>query len=108
VLQADTVQCMTRDHLAGHLAARVSPGMAAMLSPGYGFGLGFGVRLKDEAAELPGSPGFYFWSGTGGTMFWVDPVLQVAAVFMTQAPGLSRQSYRRWFVRRVYEALENR
>ena len=79
-----------------------------MLSPGYGFGLGFGVRLKDEAAELPGSPGFYFWSGTGGTMFWVDPVLKVAAVFMTQAPGLSRQSYRRWFVRRVYEALDRR
>jgi CubicO group peptidase (beta-lactamase class C family) len=108
LLQAATVQCMTRDHLAGHLAARVSPGMAAMLSPGYGFGLGFGVRLRGVEAELPGSPGFYFWSGTGGTMFWVDPVLQVAAVFMTQAPGLSRQHYRRWFVRRVYEALESR
>ena len=107
MLQADTVQCMTRDHISGRLAARVAPGIAAMLSPGYGFGLGFGVRLKDGAADLPGSPGFYFWSGTCGTMFWVDPVLQVAAVFMTQAPGLSRQSYRRWFVRRVYEALES-
>ena len=108
VLKANTVQCMTRDHISGRLAARIAPGMAAMLSPGYGFGLGFGVRLKDEAAELPGSPGFYFWSGTGGTMFWVDPVLKVAAVLMTQAPGLSRQSYRRWFVRRVYEALDRR
>ena len=38
-------------------------------------------------------------------MFWVDPQEELVAVYMTQAPGLSRQHYRRWIMNRVYEAL---
>jgi CubicO group peptidase (beta-lactamase class C family) len=108
LLREDTVQHMTKDHIAGKLAAPVTPGQAAMQLSGYGFGLGFGVRLSGNPGDAPGSPGMFFWSGTGGTMFWVDPKEELVVVYMTQAPGLSRQHYRRWIMTRVYEALEVR
>ena len=44
-----------------------------LLLPGYGFGLGFAVRTQSGFAPQPGSPGQYFWSGIGGTSFFVDP-----------------------------------
>ena len=105
LLSEDTVQYMTTDHIAGKLSAPLTPGQAAMQLPGFGFGLGFGVRLHGNPSDAPGSPGLFFWSGTGGTMFWVDPNEELVVVYLTQAPGLSRQHYRRWIMTRVYEAL---
>ena len=106
LLQEDTVKRMTKDHIAGRLSTPVTPGQAALQLPGYGFGLGVGVRLSGCPNDAPGNPGLFFWSGTGGTMFWVDPQAKLVTVYMTQAPGLSRQHYRRWIMTRVYEALE--
>ena len=105
LLRQDTVQYMTTDHITGKLSAPVTPGQAAMQLPGFGFGLGFGVRLRGNPNDAPGGPGLFFWTGTGGTMFWVDPNEELVVVYMTQAPGLSRQHYRRWIMARVYEAL---
>lgn len=106
LLQADTVRKMTNDHLHGRLSAPVSPGHAALQLPAYGFGLGLTVRLDWSPNDLPGDPGIFFWSGTSGTMFWVDPQAQLVDVYMTQSPGLSRQHYRRWIMPKVYEAIE--
>ena len=106
LLREDTVRAMTRDHIQGRLSTPVTPGQAAMQLPGYGFGLGFGVRLGECPNGAPGNPDLYFWSGTCGTMFWVDPQAQLVVVYMTQVPGLSRQYYRRWIMARVYEAIE--
>lgn len=108
LLREDTVQHMTSDHITGKLSAPITPGQAAMQLPGFGFGLGFGVRLRGNPNDAPGGPGLFFWSGTGGTMFWVDPNEELVVVYMTQAPGLSRQHYRRWIMARVYEALDLR
>lgn len=105
LLRDDTVRQMTTDHITGKLSAPVTPGQAAMQLPGFGFGLGLGVRLRGNPSDAPGGPGLFFWSGTGGTMFWVDPNEELVVVYMTQAPGLSRQHYRRWIMTRVYEAL---
>ena len=105
LLREDTVQHMTTDQITGKFSTPVTPGQAAMQWPGFGFGLGFGVRLRGIPSDAPGGPGLFFWSGTGGTMFWVDPQEELVAVYMTQAPGLSRQHYRRWIMNRVYEAL---
>jgi CubicO group peptidase (beta-lactamase class C family) len=56
--------------------------------PGYGFGLGFAVRLSAGQAPYPGSEGDYFWGGSAGTVFWVDPKEDLTAVFMTQRFGV--------------------
>jgi CubicO group peptidase (beta-lactamase class C family) len=58
----------------------------ALLAPGHGFGLGFGVRLQYGLAMTPGSVGDYFWGGWAGTTFRVSPQDSLFAIFMTQAP----------------------
>lgn len=106
LLQRETLLSMARDHLGpDRVAAPQEPGMAALNEPGYGFGLGVAVRLPGAGGDLPGAPGFFFWSGTAGTLFWVDPAHDLAAVYMSQAPGASRQHYRRLVIRGVYQGL---
>ena len=107
LLQPSTLEAMVRDHLAPRqVLAQPTPGEAALQSPGYGFGHGVAVRLLGSDASLPHSPGTFVWSGTAGTLFWVDPVLQLVAVYMTQAPGASRQRYRRLISQWVYRAVD--
>jgi CubicO group peptidase (beta-lactamase class C family) len=80
VLSPATVAYMTVDPL-GHSIRKASyypPG------PGYGFGLGFAVRLVDGEAPCPGSRGDYFWSGVGGTYFWVDPARHLRQLRLPQ------------------------
>ena len=76
-----------------------------MQSPGYGFGLGVAVRLADGLALVPGSAGDFFWSGTAGTSFFVDPKLELVTIFMAQAPGMSRLRYRRLMRQLVYQSI---
>ncbi len=52
---------------------------------GYGFGLGSRVLLDVAASAAPGSAGEFGWAGAAKTHFWVDPVEELVAVFMTQS-----------------------
>jgi CubicO group peptidase (beta-lactamase class C family) len=54
-------------------------------TPGTRFGLGLAVVTDPGAAGLPYSAGTYYWSGSQGTIFWVDPVEDLVAVLMVQA-----------------------
>jgi len=94
-----TIEWMTSDHL-GKL-----PAYNDLLIPGYGFGLGFAVRLHSGLAPQPGSPGQYFWSGIGGTSFFVDPAEDIFAILMTQAPN-QRIFFRNAFRHLVYAAID--
>lgn len=105
LLSRPSVALMTADHLGTRIATPLPPGEAAMQSPGYGFGLGVAVRLADGLAVVPGSAGDFFWSGTAGTTFWVDPREELAVVFMAQAPGPSRLRYRRLMRQLVYQSI---
>ncbi len=105
VLSRSSVMLMTSDHLGTRIATPVTPGEAAMQSPGYGFGLGVAVRLADGLALVPGSAGDFFWSGTAGTSFFVDPKLELVTIFMAQAPGVSRLRYRRLMRQLVYQSI---
>jgi CubicO group peptidase (beta-lactamase class C family) len=104
VLGRGTVKLMTSDHLPSGLGARIADSMdpAAM---GYGFGLGFAVRHGDGVAAMAGSKGDFYWSGVYGTYFWVDPVEDLACVFLAATPGLIRLRYRQMMRGLVYQAL---
>ena len=104
ILSPATVRLMASDHIAG-LAAPLPPGMLLLGSPGYGFGLGFLVRLADGGALVPGREGQFMWAGYGGTYFWVDPKAELVAVMMTAAPSVGRAAQRRLFQTLVYSAL---
>jgi CubicO group peptidase (beta-lactamase class C family) len=93
------VEWMTSDHLGG------TPAHGDLLLPGYGFGLGFAVRTHAGLAPQPGSVGQYFWSGIGGTSFFIDPAEDIFAMLLTQAPN-QRIFFRNMFRHLVYAALD--
>jgi CubicO group peptidase (beta-lactamase class C family) len=99
-LSRKTIELMTADHLGP------MTGAPDLLLPGYGFGLGFAVRLQPGISHVPGSVGQYFWGGLAGTTFWVDPAEQLFAIMMIQAPG-QRDYFRTLFRDLVYAAFDD-
>jgi CubicO group peptidase (beta-lactamase class C family) len=77
-----TIAYMTADHLGNVIV----PGPYYLPGPGYGFGLGFAVRMDQGVSPRMGNPGEYVWGGVGGTYFWVDPRQDLFVVFMMQSP----------------------
>jgi CubicO group peptidase (beta-lactamase class C family) len=98
ILSRKTIEYMTTDHIGSVRGPAYLPGA------GYGFGLGFAVRLTDGQASTPGSAGDYNWGGLGGTYFWVDPKEKLIAIWMMQAPN-QRTYYRGIFRDMVYAAM---
>ena len=105
VMSRTTIRLMTSDHLGSMVSNPHAPGELGLGTKGYTFGLGFAVRMANGLAGVPGSAGEYTWAGYGGTYFWVDPVEQIAAVYMTQAPSPTRAAYRRLLRQLVYQAI---
>ncbi len=102
VMSPATIALATADHL-GDIArgAYYPPG------PGYGFGLGYAVRLVAGEAAYPGTVGDYFWSGVGGTYFWVDPARGFFTLLMMQTADADQRAHYRALTRAmVYAALE--
>ena len=58
-----TVQLISKNHLEESTPYR----------PGLGFGLGFAVVEEPARAGLPYSAGSFYWGGSQGTVFWIDP-----------------------------------
>ncbi|MFN3743214.1 MAG: serine hydrolase domain-containing protein [Hyphomicrobiaceae bacterium] len=100
ILKAETVANMTSNHLGADFGVDAEGTRA-----GFGFGLGFAVRLKPGTRAAPGSAGEYNWGGAYGTYFWNDPKQALAVVFMSQAPGPIRYHYRKLMPKLVHEAL---
>jgi CubicO group peptidase (beta-lactamase class C family) len=82
VLRPDTVELMTRNHLAApHLPIRIGTQVS---SAGDGYGLGVGVKVESSVTGLAGSQGTYAWAGSWNSWFWIDPVKDLSAIFMVQ------------------------
>jgi len=76
-----------------------------LFAPGHSFGLGVAVRTAAGLAPTPSSVGMYFWSGNGGTCFFVEPKEELFAILLTQAPG-QRINYRKLFRNMVYGSVD--
>lgn len=81
ILKPETVELMTRNHLADDL-------VPIMLGPlpmaNTGFGLDFAVRVSTGGGEPAGSLGEYGWGGAASTQFFVSPRENVICIGMTQ------------------------
>jgi CubicO group peptidase (beta-lactamase class C family) len=100
IIGRKTLEFMASDHLDASVKIQ-----GTLTQPGHSFGLGFGVRTQSGIAPFSGSVGQFFWSGMGGTFFWIDPKEDLFAIFMSQAPG--QRVYTRTLVRNlVYAAME--
>ena len=78
---------------------------AEVAMDGMGFGLGFSVVQDPAANGSLCSIGEFAWGGAASTAFWIDPVEEITAVFMTQLLPSSYYPLRRQLRAAVYQAL---
>jgi CubicO group peptidase (beta-lactamase class C family) len=101
ILGRKTVEAMRTDRMPPEIENRI-----AALDPnsdGYGFGLSVAVRSRPSA--MMGSLGEFYWNGAWGTLWWADPVEDLAVVCMVQVPGELRRRFRPMINALVYQAL---
>jgi len=74
ILKPETVELMRTDQLPEGVNGIGGKGV-------IGFGLDFAV-VKNAEAFGGGNAGEYYWGGMANTVFWIDPVDEVVAIFM--------------------------
>ncbi|MGD0192835.1 MAG: serine hydrolase domain-containing protein [Rhizomicrobium sp.] len=109
LLSPKTIELMRMNHLPGdrQLVDMSISLFSEAAYAGLGFGLGFGVTTNVAQTMTPGSLGEYYWGGAASTAFWVDPVEDIAVVFMTQLMPSTIYPIRRELRTMVYAALES-
>jgi CubicO group peptidase (beta-lactamase class C family) len=107
ILAPMTVRLMASNHLPGDkdLTELSRSLFSESTNAGVGFGLGFAVVFDPPKTLIPCSKGEFYWGGAASTAFWVDPVEEVTAVFMTQLLPSSSYPIRRELRTLVYGAL---
>ena len=100
ILGRKTVELMTTNHTGDLYIERKGPG--------YGYGLGFFVRLSLAAAPLVGSLGAYGWGGVYCTSYFADPKEDLFGLMFSQVLNANQYpafTMRVDFERMVYQAL---
>jgi len=107
ILAPKTIELMASNHLPGarDLTELSRSLFSESTNAGVGFGLGFAVVFDPPQTLIPCSLGEFYWGGAASTAFWVDPVEQVTAVFMTQLLPSSTYPIRRELRTLAYAAL---
>jgi CubicO group peptidase (beta-lactamase class C family) len=102
-----TLQLMTSNHLPdGKTLPELSRSLFSEATyHGIGFGLGFSVTLDPARTLIPGSAGEYAWGGAATTSFWIDPVEELIAIFMTQVLPSTATPIRRELRTMIYSAI---
>lgn len=104
VLRPETVALMTENRIPEEL---LPIGFARPMR-GAGWTLGFNVVLDTDPYDLPMSVGEYWWDGSAGTRFWIDPANDLVTIVNAQVSPASGNGFREEFKRLVYDALEER
>ncbi|PIB95922.1 serine hydrolase [Caulobacter sp. X] len=107
LLSPKTIKLMTMNHLPGgqELTQLSKSLFSEAVFEGLGFGLGFAMTVDQARTKNLGSLGEYFWGGMASTAFWIDPVEDLAVVFMTQLMPSSSYPIRRELRTLVYSSL---
>jgi CubicO group peptidase (beta-lactamase class C family) len=107
ILAPKSVDLMASNHLPG--GAGLTEMSRSVFSEttieGVGFGLGFAVVFDPPQTLIPCSLGEFYWGGAASTAFWIDPMEDITAVFMTQLLPSSTYALRRELRTLVYSAL---
>ncbi len=72
---------------------------------GLGFGLGFAVVTDRSEIGPPYSVGSYYWGGSQGTVFWIDPAEELIGVLMVQVQPSGHLRLRQKFAALVYSSI---
>ena len=101
LLRPNTVKLMTQNRVADSMLPLSSRGYMA----GSGWGLGFNVVLESSAYTFPVGEGEYWWDGSAGTRFSIDPEHGIITVIMAQISPSRGGGFREEFKRLVYTAI---
>lgn len=107
ILAPGTVATMTANQMPGgvDLSTFGRPLFATTTFDGVGYGLGVSVTLDPIRGRVPGSVGDHGWGGGASTFYWVDPVLDLVVVFMTQLLPSSAYPIRSQLKQMVHAAM---
>jgi CubicO group peptidase (beta-lactamase class C family) len=107
VLGAKTLEFMASNHLPGGVMLNElgQDTFSETVMEGMGFGLGVSVLMDPALAGANGNVGEYGWGGAASTVFWIDPVEDLAVVFLTQLVPSDSYPVRRHLRATVYGAL---
>ena len=101
VLQPETVELMTRNHVPDAVMPLSRSGYMA----GSGWGLGFNVVLDPRRYSFPVGDGEYWWDGSSGTRFSIDPEHGLITVIMAAVSPSRGGGFREEFKDLVHRAL---
>lgn len=102
VLRPETVDMMT--------ANRIPDGLLPLFGRdnGYGWGLGFCIAMNPELADFPIGQDVYWWDGSAGTRFLIDPRQNMIIVIMAQVSPARGNGFREEFLTLVDAAIRER
>ena len=72
---------------------------------GTGWSLGFSVVMDASEFAYPMSDGEFWWDGSAGTRFWIDPVQDIITIVMAQVSPSGGNGFREEFKTLVYDAI---
>lgn len=101
VLEPETVALMTRNHVPEAALPLARSGYMA----GSGWGLGFNVVLDAGRYPFPVGEGEYWWDGSSGTRFSIDPEHGLVTVIMAAVSPSRGGGFREEFKRLVHRAI---
>ena len=106
IIGSRTLAMMHMNHLKGgqDLTQMAIGSFSETAYEGVGFGLGFATTLGQVATGGPSS-GDYYWGGAASTIFWVDPVEDLSAIFMTQLMPSNTFNFRGQLKNIIYGAI---
>lgn len=109
IISRKTLELMTLNHLTGggDLTEHSIGVFSEDDNAGIGFGLGFATTIDPARSGVPSSIGDFYWGGMFSTGFFVDPIEDIAMVFMTQLMPSSTYPVRREVKTMIYAALND-
>jgi CubicO group peptidase (beta-lactamase class C family) len=102
LLRPETIALMGRNHLPDGLSVRFT-NMPPLV--GRGFGLGSGVVLAPGPVDPAAIAGEVYWGGMAGTIWWINPRLNLAGALMTQRYMGTGNPYSILFKQQAYKGL---
>jgi CubicO group peptidase (beta-lactamase class C family) len=99
ILRADTIERITSNGLRDPIQTARGGGMGWALA-------NVNVVLNPAAIGYPANRGEYGWDGSAGTIFWIDPGLELITILMTQSSPANPDGLRQQFKTLVQQAVQ--
>ena len=108
IIGSRTLALMIKNHILNSADLRQTAigSFSETAYEGVGFGLGFATTLDEISSGTIGA-GDYYWGGAASTIFWVDPVEDLYAVFMTQLMPSATFNFRGQLKNIIYGAIRD-